>query len=58
MNLDDEEIDDQFDDSDSESDELPTHETEAIEYGIIEISTRTHKTDHKLKFTLHAHIVK
>ena len=44
MNVDAEEIDDQFDGSDSESDELPTHETEAIEYGIIEKSTRKELT--------------
>ena len=57
VDLGDEEMDAKYDDSDSEADELPTHETEAIEYGIIEISTRTHKTDHKLKLTLHAKIV-
>ena len=30
VDLGDEEMDDKYDDSDSEADELPTHETEAI----------------------------
>ena len=43
-----EEMDDEYDDSDSEADELPTHKTEAIEDDVMEISTRKIKTDHKL----------
>ena len=53
-----EDMDDEYDASDSEADELPTHEAEAIEDDIMEISTRKIKTDHKLKLKLNANMLK
>ena len=53
-----EEMDIEYDYSDSEADELPTHETEAIEDDVMEISTRKIKTDHKLKLKLNKMIMR
>ena len=51
-----EQEDDKYDNSESE-DDLPTHEADQIEDGIIEFSTKIIKTDHKLKLKINKSMI-